>query len=80
MSAAMDRGQQQRPRSKSTFSFKSDKSHASAGKHDKHPRESQEEKRRTHLTATTKANPNAAMNEAQPSTAPALPARDGSFC
>lgn len=59
---------QPRPRSKSAFSFKSDKSASS--RHEKHHkdhfRESAEEKRRGHLTATTKANPNAAMNEDQP--------------
>jgi len=59
---------QTRPRSKSTFSFKSDKSASS--RHEKHQkehlRESAEEKRKGHLTATTKANPNAAMNEDQP--------------
>jgi len=61
---------QQRPRSKSAFSFKSDKSHSSktSGKHKEHInlKETHAEKARTHLTATTKANPNAAMNEAQP--------------
>ncbi|KAF2467556.1 uncharacterized protein BDR25DRAFT_63632 [Lindgomyces ingoldianus] len=62
----MDRPQQQRTRSKSTFSFKSDKSHTSGHKGKEHLHESPEEKRRSHLTATTKANPNAAMNEAQP--------------
>jgi hypothetical protein len=60
---------QPRPRSKSAFSFKSDKSASS--RHEKHLkdylRESAEEKRRGHFTATTKANPNAAMNEDQPS-------------
>ncbi|OCK80701.1 hypothetical protein K432DRAFT_381968 [Lepidopterella palustris CBS 459.81] len=59
---------QPRPRSKSTFSFKSDKSHSSG--HEKKPkeslRESSEEKRRTHFTPATKADPNAAMNENQP--------------
>jgi hypothetical protein len=59
---------QTRPRSKSAFSFKSDKSHGS-GKHStKEPlRESPNEKRRSHFTANSKANPNAAMNEVQPS-------------
>jgi len=59
----------QRPRSKSTFSFKSDKSHSSKN-HEKHHkeslRESSEEKRRTHLKSESKADPNAAMNENQP--------------
>jgi hypothetical protein len=67
MSAAMERPGQTRERAKSTFSLKSDKSRNSSHKHERHPSESAEEKRRTHLTATTKANPNAAMNEAQPS-------------
>jgi hypothetical protein len=54
-----------RPRSKSTFSFKSDKSaHSKEQPH--HLRESPEEKRRSHLGERSKANPNAAMNEAQP--------------
>ncbi|KAF2088216.1 hypothetical protein K490DRAFT_64893 [Saccharata proteae CBS 121410] len=58
---------QQRPRSKSGFSFRSDKSDKS---HGSHPRESLHEsvaeKRKTHLSSTSKANPNAAMEEAQP--------------
>ncbi|KAF2799090.1 hypothetical protein K505DRAFT_321343 [Melanomma pulvis-pyrius CBS 109.77] len=67
----MDRPAHNRERSKSTFSFKSDKSHKShhsndKHKHERHLSETAEEKRRTHLTSTTKANPNAAMNEAQP--------------
>lgn len=65
----MDQSQQQaRPRSKSTFSFHSDKSHHdSPSKSSKHERkESASEKRKTHYDPTTKANPNAAMNEAQP--------------
>ncbi|KAF2187814.1 hypothetical protein K469DRAFT_771322 [Zopfia rhizophila CBS 207.26] len=57
---------QTRPRSKSTFSFKSDKSHSSIRQPKEPLRESAEEKRKSHLTSTTKANPNAAMNEAQP--------------
>ncbi len=37
----------------------------------KHSRkESDSERRKTHYDPTTKANPNAAMNEAQPSTSP----------
>ncbi|ORY14984.1 hypothetical protein BCR34DRAFT_196150 [Clohesyomyces aquaticus] len=67
----MDRPQQQRSRSKSTFSFKSDKSHTSDKKekhhfHHESLTETPAEKRKSHLTTTTKANPNAAMNEAQP--------------
>ncbi|KAF2270535.1 hypothetical protein CC78DRAFT_539055 [Lojkania enalia] len=60
---------QQRPRSKSSFSFKSDRSATSSKREKEHLHESPAEKRRSHLTATTKANPNAAMNEAQPSAA-----------
>ncbi len=63
----------QRPRSKSTFSFKSDKSDKSV-KAPKLPKEklteSAAEKHQNHLSTTTKANPNAAMEEAQPSTTP----------
>lgn len=63
----------QRPRSKSTFSFKSDKSEKSV-KAPKLPKEklteSAAEKHQNHLSTTTKANPNAAMEEAQPSTTP----------
>lgn len=60
-----------RPRSKSGFSFKSDKSGSST----KSPKretliESHEEKRKTYLSQTTKANPNAAINEMQPSMSP----------
>ncbi|KAJ9669051.1 hypothetical protein H2201_000877 [Coniosporium apollinis] len=59
----------QRPRSKSTFSFKSDKSEKSS-KAPKLPKEklteSAAEKHQNHLSTTTKANPNAAMEEAQP--------------
>lgn len=59
--------QQARPRSKSNFSFHSDKSRdtPSRAKHER--KESASEKRKTHYDPTTKANPNAAMNEAQPS-------------
>ncbi|KAF2739318.1 hypothetical protein EJ04DRAFT_356861 [Polyplosphaeria fusca] len=63
--AAMERPQQ-RPRSKSTFSFKSDKSHGSNKQKKEQYHESPEDKRRSHLTSTTKANPNAAMTEIQP--------------
>ncbi|CAI6332176.1 unnamed protein product [Periconia digitata] len=51
-----------RPRSKSTISFKSGKS-AKSGGHSR--KESHDEK--LHLHAHTKADPNAAMNESQPS-------------
>lgn len=59
---------EQRPRSKSTFSLGSNKSGNSSSKHAKKAsiHETSEEKHRHALTATTKANPNAAMNEAQP--------------
>lgn len=66
----------QRPRSKSTFSFKSDKSEKSS-KAPKLPKEklteSAAEKHQNHLSTTTKANPNAAMEEAQPSTMRLVP-------
>lgn len=69
MSAAMERPQQ-RPRSHTTFSFKSDKSHGSNPKNEKnigqHQRQSSGEQK-AHLHAATKADPNAAMNEVQPS-------------
>ena len=56
-----------RPRSKSGFSITSDRSETSkrSGK-----RESHDEKRKLGLSDTTKANPNAAMNELQPSMIP----------
>ncbi|KAK8181549.1 hypothetical protein HDK77DRAFT_486043 [Phyllosticta capitalensis] len=66
------RHQHQRPRSKSGFSFKSEKSDKS---HDSEPgkrpkikdlRETPAEKHKRHLSGNTKANPNAAMEEAQP--------------
>ncbi|KAJ4372255.1 hypothetical protein N0V83_004029 [Neocucurbitaria cava] len=56
--------QQARPRSKSTFSFHSDKSH-----HHDSPSKSKHERKQSdkvHYDSSTKANPNAAMNEAQP--------------
>ncbi|OJD35145.1 uncharacterized protein BKCO1_190009 [Diplodia corticola] len=62
----------QRPRSKSGFSFKSDKSDKSHGSDRVHrPKikdlhESNAEKHRRQLSGTSKANPNAAMEEAQP--------------
>ncbi|KAH7399375.1 hypothetical protein BKA66DRAFT_162449 [Pyrenochaeta sp. MPI-SDFR-AT-0127] len=58
--------QQARPRSKSTFSFHSDKSRntPSTPKHER--KVSAGDKRKTHYDPTTKANPNAAMEEAQP--------------
>ncbi|KAF2459991.1 hypothetical protein BDY21DRAFT_361857 [Lineolata rhizophorae] len=57
-----------RPRSKSGFSFKSEKSHTSGGsKNNKeHLRETHEEKLRRHFGKESKADPNAAMSEAQP--------------
>ncbi|KAF2498552.1 hypothetical protein BU16DRAFT_558608 [Lophium mytilinum] len=60
---------QQRQRSATTFSFKSDKSHSSKNQEKHHKeslRESSEEKRRTHLHSKSKADPNAAMSENQP--------------
>jgi hypothetical protein len=67
----MDRPQQQRPRSKSTFSFKSHKSNGSHNTdHDKkshHQRtSSKDHEHKQHLGGTTKADPNSAMNELQP--------------
>lgn len=80
MSAAMDshqgRPEQGRARAKSSaFSFRSQGSEdnnasnsASKSPKSKHSRkESDSERRKTHYDPTTKANPNAAMNEAQPS-------------
>ncbi|KAF1840012.1 uncharacterized protein K460DRAFT_215127 [Cucurbitaria berberidis CBS 394.84] len=67
MSATMDHShQQERPRSKSTFSYHSGKSHDSPSKSKHERKESASEKRKTHYDPSTKANPNAAMNEAQP--------------
>lgn len=75
MSAAMDapqgRPEPGRARAKSSaFSFRSQGSednNNSASKN-KHSRKvSDSERRKTHYDPTTKANPNAAMNEAQPS-------------
>ncbi|EKG22394.1 hypothetical protein MPH_00255 [Macrophomina phaseolina MS6] len=65
----MDARPQQRPRSKSGFSFKSeksDKSHGSGRPKVKDLHETSAEKHKRHLSDTSKANPNAAMNEAQP--------------
>jgi hypothetical protein len=69
-SGAADYQQRQamRPRSKSAFSVTSDKSHSSRRSADKERfRESHDEKRKLAFSNTTKANPNAAMNELQPS-------------
>lgn len=81
MSAAMDQAiqsqqQGQRPRAGTNFSFRSDKSNElhstksrQSHKQNKHERKvSDSERRQTHYDPTSKANPNAAMNEAQPST------------
>lgn len=68
--------QQQRPRSKSTFSFKSQNSHSSdPNRHDRRTSTSGHQRKESdsykpHLTTTGKADPNAAMNESQPSTLP----------
>lgn len=70
----MDQPQQQaqRPRAGTHFSFRSDKSnelHHTKSKQSKHERKvSDSERRQTHYDPSSKANPNAAMNEAQPST------------
>jgi len=55
-----------RPRSKSGFSVASDKSDSTRRSANNKLRESHDEKRKHHLSETTKANPNAAMNELQP--------------
>jgi len=89
MSAAMDSSQarpdQGRARAKSgAFSFRSHNSednnnNNSSSKSPKSPKgkhsrkESDSERRKTHYDPTTKANPNAAMNEAQPSASPCPP-------
>ena len=75
-----ERPQQGRERSKSTFSFKSHKSHKSHGsrksdfehgvnqQQSHHQRtSSKDHDQKPHLHAATKADPNAAMNEVQPS-------------
>jgi hypothetical protein len=70
---------QTRARAKSGFSFRSDRSGSSKDTHKRKEslQESPNEKRKNHMSATTKANPNAAINEAQPgilTTIPAVPA------
>jgi hypothetical protein len=65
----MERPEQNRPRSKSTFSFKSDKSHKSQEKHAEygHQRQASHDKHGAeHFAVETKANPNRAMEENQP--------------
>ena len=60
-----------RPRAKSGFSFRSDKSGGSGNRgHIKKESlaESHDEKRKAHLSVTGKANPNAAITEVQPGT------------
>jgi hypothetical protein len=58
----------QRSRTKTGFSVRSDRSSNSGKSHGKKPSlvETSAEKRKRHLSANTKANPNNAMNEAQP--------------
>jgi hypothetical protein len=79
MSAAMQDAQQaQRPRANTRFSHRSDKSNdlqPTKSRQSKHERKvSESEKRHTQYDLTTKANPNSAMNEAQPSMSrPCLP-------
>jgi hypothetical protein len=78
MSAAMGSPQQaaQRPRSNTHFTFRSDKSNElspTKSKPSKHDRKVSDGDRKPHYDLTTKANPNAAMNEAQPSTLSHLP-------
>jgi hypothetical protein len=55
-----------RPRAKSGFSITSDRSNQSSKSKELKHRETHDQK--NHLSETTKANPNAAMNEMQPST------------
>lgn len=68
--AAQGRPESQRPRASTHFSFRSDRSNElspSKSRTSKHERKvSDSERRKTHYDPTTKANPNAAMNEAQP--------------
>ncbi|OAL07475.1 hypothetical protein IQ06DRAFT_264490 [Phaeosphaeriaceae sp. SRC1lsM3a] len=72
MSATMAQSHQepQRPRAGTHFSFRSDRSNElspTKSRTSKHERKvSDSERRKTHYDPTTKANPNAAMNEAQP--------------
>lgn len=73
MSAAMDQPMQQaqRPRAGTHFSFRSDRSNElspTKSKSSKHERKvSDSERLKIHYDPATKANPNQAMNEAQPS-------------
>lgn len=77
MDASQARPDHGRARAKSSaFSFRSHNSEDSSSHHNpsskspksKHSRkESDSERRKTHYDPSTKANPNAAMNEAQPS-------------
>ena len=61
-------GRPQRTRTRTGFSVRSDRSSNSGKAHAKKSSlvETSAEKRKRHLSATTKANPNMAMNEAQP--------------
>jgi hypothetical protein len=68
---------QGRQRSKSTFSFKSHKSHGSHKsdfehrvQHHHQRTSSKDHEHKQHFTPTTKADPNAAMNEVQPGMRP----------
>jgi hypothetical protein len=69
--AAQSHAEPQRPRASTHFSFRSDRSNElspTKSRTSKHERKvSDSERRKTHYDPTTKANPNAAMNEAQPS-------------
>jgi len=76
-----------RPRAKSTFSLHSNKSRdnpSSPGKSPKSPKHerkvSESDKLKTHYDINTKANPNAAMNEIQPSMYICMPLRTRSGC
>jgi hypothetical protein len=72
----------QRPRSNTHFTFRSDKSNElspTKSKPSKHERKVSDSDRKLHYDPTTKANPNAAMNEAQPSTFSCRPQRCASM-
>ena len=76
MDSSQSRPEQGRARAKSgAFSFRSQNSedtnpHSKSPKTKHSRKESDSERRKTHYDPTTKANPNAAMNEAQPSMFP----------
>jgi hypothetical protein len=73
MSAAMDQRPQQHTRAKSTFSLKSDPSKKESKKESKHERQLSDDKNKPHFNLQSKADPNAAMSEVQPSTSSLSP-------